>query len=527
MAEKQPEIEFQFVNSTVDAPSVPRDLAVRALIRKQAMKKASAARRRDGNYGKHNLRQYPIFVIDQEIKNEVPTVRELVEEKPLPENKPKPRQQARRATKEKDYAVKEISSLSPSLSAKGYQLISIKSDFDILDLSTLATLHVGRAARRALSEDAHHLVRQLRSHKRWSYLAYLPQLYGHFPCLSDATDCVIARARQLISPHKNWESAVITFYVKALESLQKALDNPAQRYRPEVLCATEILALYELLDPSGEIAWIRHAAGAARLIQLRGPDRYKSDFEKALFMAHTGPIMTECLLNNERCFLEEPEWQTVFRSVITEDDFKISDRSEITVSLIMLKGFVPGFFHDITNITCLGGDPDLEYINAVAAGLRHLTSQLSRWHERYVVITECYPDMLPGSPEYDGHCKVFSTYLSCLMISSRLLSVLSTHDRAGLEDTSQELADQMLELNAKIQSSSRQTSLFMAQTLGVAKSIKITQKSWQQYCRSSEEVYTEIGLPLARTQVRRWCEVIGRKMPPIDVKSSPSSLDGK
>lgn len=237
--------------------------------------------------------------------------------------------------------------------------------------------------------------------------------------------------------------------------------------------------------------------------------------------------MTECLLNNERCFLEEPEWQNVFRSVITEDDFKISDRSEITVSLIMLKGFVPGFFHDITNITCLGGDPDLEYINAVAAGLRHLTSQLSRWHDRYVVITKCYPDMLLGSPEYDSHCKVFSTYLSCLMISSRLLSVLSTYDRAELEDTSQKLADQMLELNAKIQSSSRQTSLFMAQTLGVAKSIKITQNSWQQYCRSSEEVHTEIGLPLARTQVRGWCEVIGRKMPPNDVKSSPSSLSGK
>jgi hypothetical protein len=47
----------------------------------------------------------------------------------------------------------------------------------------------------------------------------------------------------------------------------------------------------QLLDPSGETAWIRHAAGAARLIQLRGPDNYSTDFEKALFMAHTGPIV--------------------------------------------------------------------------------------------------------------------------------------------------------------------------------------------------------------------------------------------
>jgi hypothetical protein len=96
--------------------------------------------------------------------------------------------------------------------------------------------------------------------------------------------------------------------VKALDSLQKALDDPSERYKAEVLCATEILALYEvrfrseralkkaliisqLLDPFGETAWIRHAAGAARLIQLRGTNSYTSDFEKALFVAHTGPIV--------------------------------------------------------------------------------------------------------------------------------------------------------------------------------------------------------------------------------------------
>lgn len=105
--------------------------------------------------------------------------------------------------------------LPGTLSAKGYELTSMKCDFDLLDLSTLATLHVGRAARAALSQDPYHLIYQLRSHKKFSYLNYLPSLYGHVPCLSDAADCVIARARQIISPHENWEAAVITFYVKA------------------------------------------------------------------------------------------------------------------------------------------------------------------------------------------------------------------------------------------------------------------------------------------------------------------------
>jgi hypothetical protein len=268
MAENEPKIEFQFVNSTINAPSVPRDLAIRALIRKQAMKKASAARRRDGNYGKHNLRQYPVFVVDQENNNgqTVTEIKEQVSPVQYISEKPVSRYDGGKYPKEKEKPVRSTASkadrnvdrqrwlaklaltdgLPGTLSAKGYELTSMKSDFDILDLSRLATLHVGRAARAALSQNPYHLIYQLRSHKQWSYLAYLPSLYGHVPCLKDATDCVIARARQIISPHENWEAAVITLYVKALDSLQRALDCPKQRYKPEVLCATEILALYEV-----------------------------------------------------------------------------------------------------------------------------------------------------------------------------------------------------------------------------------------------------------------------------------------
>jgi hypothetical protein len=266
MAEKTPLTEFQFVNSTIDAPTVPQDLAIRALIRKQAMKKASAARRRDGNYGKHNLRQYPVFLFDQNntIDGEVvPKV--LEQEKDFQRD---PQQTARangrnghKGTRKNIKGEKDLernnaaqwlakyTSVPASLPPRGYELMSIKSEFDILDLSNLATTHINRAGRAALSQDPYHLIHQLRSNKQHSYLSFLPSLYGQIPCLSDATDCVIARARQIISPNRNWEAAVISFYVKALDSLQRALDCPKQRYKPEVLCATEILALYEVRPP--------------------------------------------------------------------------------------------------------------------------------------------------------------------------------------------------------------------------------------------------------------------------------------
>jgi hypothetical protein len=265
MAQKQSNTEFQFVNATIESPTIPQDVAIRALIRKQAMKKASAARRRDGNYGKHNLRQYPVFLFDQSNTVDIETAEQaweqggVVREEPViriatagapvgpvrpREAKPKPKKENRPQQWVTRYTGAET--IPAGLSARGYELTSMKSDFDILDLSTLATLHVGRAARGALSRNPYHLISQLRSFKQWSYLSFLPSLYGQIPCLSDATDCVIARARQIISPNRKWEAAVITFYVKALDSLQKALDSPNQRFKPEVLCATEILALYEV-----------------------------------------------------------------------------------------------------------------------------------------------------------------------------------------------------------------------------------------------------------------------------------------
>lgn len=263
MAHAHPTLEFQFVNSTITSPTVPQDAEVRALIRKQAMRKASLARKRDGNYGKHNLRQYPVFVYEQD--NAVTEIWESAKESGVRAQRKDGNKNTKNAETTKEirrnlleveinYAERQrwlkklalVETISPCLSSEGYELKSMQMDFDILDLSTLATLHIGRAVRGALSQNPYLLVNQLRAHKRLSYLSFLPTRYEHIKCLRDATDCVIARARQIVTPNKKWETVVIAFYCRALDSLQKALDSPTQRYQPEVLCATEILALYEV-----------------------------------------------------------------------------------------------------------------------------------------------------------------------------------------------------------------------------------------------------------------------------------------
>jgi hypothetical protein len=223
--------------------------------------------------------------------------------------------------------------------------------------------------------------------------------------------------------------------------------------------------------------------------------------------------MTEALLNNERCFLEQKPWQKVFRSMILDEDFKISDRSEITVSLIMLKAFIPGFFVDITNIICTDMEPDVDFVHTVASRLRQQRADLLKWYMRYQGILKLYPDMRPGSPEFDNHCKVYSTYLSCIMISSRLLACLSGSERLELEESAQELADEMIELDIKVRATSEQTCLFMAQTRGVAGSIKKTAEDWREVRIKEAEDYSVSRDLLERWKLEAWCKTIARKIP--------------
>lgn len=49
----------------------------------------------------------------------------------------------------------------------------------------------------------------------------------------------------------------------------------------------------QVLNGNTEVqSWMQHIGGAARLIQVRGADRFNSEFEMALFMAHVGPTVS-------------------------------------------------------------------------------------------------------------------------------------------------------------------------------------------------------------------------------------------
>ena len=126
-------------------------------------------RKKSGNYGKHNLRQYPIFIDQNDTvtglwdREKTQRYIDTYDTKPVKGKEQRSYKAERRLESERQRfsRLASVTTLPRNIPAQGYQMTSNKYDFDICDLSTLATLHIGRAVRGALSRNPYHLVHQL------------------------------------------------------------------------------------------------------------------------------------------------------------------------------------------------------------------------------------------------------------------------------------------------------------------------------------------------------------------------------
>ncbi len=193
----------------------PDDKHARKRIRKQAMSKSAQARKKRGGYGQHNLIQYPAEYL------------------PCSGGKSDPQ-----------VSVKAL--IPASLASSSYEKMRIRYNFDLLDLSQLTSFHISYATANILANKPTMLTEVL-GHRDWSYLNYLPGRIGHNSALDKAAACVAARAQQwLSSPSEPVSSSILKLYSSALAALQAELQCPNACLRPDVLCATQLLGIYEV-----------------------------------------------------------------------------------------------------------------------------------------------------------------------------------------------------------------------------------------------------------------------------------------
>lgn len=216
------------------------------------MKAVGAARRQAGQHGKQNLRQHPVpcTKTDSDLK---PARRvascnrsskrlindSLQEVDQWPDSASSPWTTDPTETE-------SLGKPSPPMPSSGLELFILDHNVSPTDLSALTSIHVGAVASYVLADGAAKL-KQLLSFRQWSYFEHLYSRYGHSDCLDDAIRALIVKAQALLVPSaKTSDAMVLSHYGTALNSLQAAFSDAARWSDPDTLCATTILALFDV-----------------------------------------------------------------------------------------------------------------------------------------------------------------------------------------------------------------------------------------------------------------------------------------
>ena len=94
---------------------------------------------------------------------------------------------------------------------------------------------------------------------------------------------------------------------------------------------------------------MQHINGSVRLVTSRTPERFETDFERALFAAHVGPVLTQALTEMTPCYLEQPEWTKLYKSLIQDSKF-LHDRSALTINVRSLMFPLPALWRDTDTV---------------------------------------------------------------------------------------------------------------------------------------------------------------------------------
>lgn len=224
MTTHSPESSFEFV---IQDPQEKFSKETKTKIRKQAMRAVGARRRSDGP------------------KSPSPTSIS--------------RQRQGRDSEKMPYSV--------SMPLSGLELLVRDRGIDPIDLSALASVHMGAmlvAPNCPRKCTDHRLYRasdifstqptrlsSVLSCRQRSYFSFIPPRFGQAAVLDDAFRCLVTAVHSLLVPdHKSNPRVILHCYETALHSLRSAVSDPTVRYSSEVLCATAMLALFEVSDPS-------------------------------------------------------------------------------------------------------------------------------------------------------------------------------------------------------------------------------------------------------------------------------------
>ncbi|OIW31239.1 hypothetical protein CONLIGDRAFT_631160 [Coniochaeta ligniaria NRRL 30616] len=485
-------------------------------IRRQAMKAVAAARRHTGRYGKHNLRQHTVSytktdsdlspaAVPVEDRDKRVVVHKKRSDHGRGDDDHYPNQEiACRATDET--VAMAPTKLSTSWFFSGLELFMMDYSIQPADLSALTSIHLGLVASALFAVQPAKL-KELLSCRQWSYFEHMYSRYGHSACLDDAIRCLIMGAQYLLAPSSRTSSGMILAqYGTALKSLQKAINDPNGWADPDTLCATHILQLFSVLYPAACNAqtWSQHLSGCMRMMQLKGPHDFKTDYEKALLTTFAASITTETLLQNQVCFLEEPGWQEAVAACKLETDL-FSDRSPFAIEIANLIHRLPGACKRVGDVVC-GDNPSAEDIERVRQEVRQLRKEIRLFRNRFdtQLIVELPLSTVSVSDKYK-RLDTLANALMCEILSARLMGSVSVSERFLMEDEIQQHGSYISKMEETSNGNDYRTAFYMSQKGVIVLSLMDTSPLWRAPCRSDDIIEA--------WKFRRWCDALPRRSP--------------
>lgn len=261
--------------------------------------------------------------------------------------------------------------------------------------------------------------------------------------------------------------------------------------------------MLQLLDFSSIRAWTRHIAGASALIKLRGPKRFRTDFEKALLLGLCASLVchfitwnanlrvilmrimeqyTEAMIAGEACFLDDEEWKSVISSAVLEYT-TFSYCSENIISLWLRTVSIARLFKEVQDAVRRPEHTTPQLLTELIERVVKTRTGLNEWKQSYDSLCRAITLEAPereAIDQFDRRMEALGIYLTNMVILNRLACSLRPMTGPSLESETQQLASDIFSLEQRTATDNPRAYMFLAFKLIIAQAAIDTEKEWRR-----------------------------------------------
>ena len=120
----------------------------------------------------------------------------------------------------------------------------------------------------------------------------------------------------------------------------------------ETLAAATLLQMYEHSRGgpyryaehmmTEQAAWVIHANGVIRLLQIKGPQAIRDDIDRSVLRAEVGNIFFQAIRNRQECFLADSQWWPLLQPATVFPDQGVATALSLLAAMTVITVHLPG-----------------------------------------------------------------------------------------------------------------------------------------------------------------------------------------